>query len=290
MDNPEEWEIIEPISRNSKCSVNSVLVNGDKFISKQYFKTPLKRECLKLKKLKGLELKEVDIIRKEYNLMKKIQNSRTIDVFSLVDYGTSIYLLLEYGGDPLGTDNIQDTRRYAIQDVLIWMVQLTQGLKIMHDQGIIHGDFKPSNVLLLPNGRDIKICDFGSSIENVDDTRPIDKIPKCTPAYYSPELCEHSLNPKSMGIMGKPLDVWALGVTIYKLLFGVIPFNCSGTIFQLQYSIINDLIEIPNEVLDQNDLFISIPKNFIKILLALLDKDPNQRMTIQELEKSLEGV
>lgn len=93
-----------------------------------------------------------------------------------------------------------------------------------------------------------------------------------SPAFMPPELCV----PKHGQVSGKAVDIWSMGVTLYCLLFGRIPFEKHGMI-ELYQSIRMDDVEfdVPNVGEDLKDL-----------LVRLLEKDPDKRITMTELRVS----
>ncbi|KIO34421.1 hypothetical protein M407DRAFT_40255, partial [Tulasnella calospora MUT 4182] len=216
-------------------------------------------------------------IKREIAIMKKCQHSNVVQLKEVIDdpHNKRIFLILEYleGGElkwraPPPTESptleVEQTRQIFRQIIL--------GLEYLHYQGIIHRDIKPANLLVRSDGT-VKISDFGVSqfsyalrlqsagANAIRTSTPgedvlMDESDLCktagSPAFFAPELCYQggsggSLPSFAAGATtpGAPppvtaaIDIWALGVTLYCLLFGKPPFN-APTEFML-YKI------IPNE-------------------------------------------
>ncbi len=99
-----------------------------------------------------------------------------------------------------------------------------QGLHYLHENKIAHGDLKPDNFLLAPDGH-VKIADFGSS----QLTRVGDLVSRAagTPAFMAPEMCSGGSYQATLA------DLWALGVSLYMFVFG-------------QYIFVPQLLPFPN--------------------------------------------
>jgi serine/threonine protein kinase/tetratricopeptide (TPR) repeat protein len=99
--------------------------------------------------------------------------------------------------------------------------QLVAGLDALHRAGTVHGDLKPSNVLVDRQGR-VVILDFGLAAETAPEAQN-EQVLQGTPEYMAPEQARGSLGPAS--------DLYALGVMLYESLVGVVPFV--GGVFEI---------------------------------------------------------
>ncbi|KAI9831457.1 MAG: hypothetical protein M1819_005056 [Sarea resinae] len=200
------------------------------------------------------------------------------------------------------------------------------GLEYLHYQGIIHRDIKPANLLWTSKYR-VKISDFGVSYlgkpirdddetENLSesDAKELDEAVELaktvgTPAFYAPELCHTDFTAKRPPVTGQ-IDVWALGVTLYAILFARLPFTGDDE-FLLYKSIAEDPVFIPRKRLkavevhpssrtDPQAQFIDqtssnnrtetelayedIDDDLYDLLKKLFQKDPTKRITLKEVK------
>ncbi|CCK71472.1 serine/threonine protein kinase ELM1 KNAG_0H00560 [Huiozyma naganishii CBS 8797] len=184
----------------------------------------------------------------------------------------------------------------SVQEVTIACIEdLSKALKFLKKNGIVHRDVKPSNILLDGNTQTFKLTDFGCSVlsptmaefdvaavssEFIQDAfhRELYKIVG-TPAFIPPELCNFTNGNKNgeEAIDGFKIDIWALGVTLYCLLFNEVPFFGEN-----EFSTYNKIVtESLLDRLDGSSLTDLVVRR-------LLDKDPNTRIDIEELLPQVE--
>lgn len=163
------------------------------------------------------------------------------------------------------------------------------GKNAVHYQGIVHRDIKPAN-LLLTGDRVVKISDFGVSyfsellagddrnVYDANDTASRSRIARelaktaGSPAFFAPELC--TVGDDSAPRITKAIDVWALGVTLYCLVFGRCPFEAE-TEYELFKLIPTQPLEFPDDIPIEDDLR--------DLLCRLLTKDFERRITLEQV-------
>lgn len=227
-------------------------------------------------------------IQREIAILKRCHHPNIIQLKEVIDDPNSrkIYMALEYteygeiewrDQDDHPIISIEETRRY-FRDIVC-------GLDYLHYQGIIHRDIKPAN-LLLDHHHVVKISDFGVSYYNellaedntninTEDMNRIDKElaeTAGTPAFFAPELC---CSDNQHLRISKAIDVWALGVTLYCLVFGRCPFIAS-TEFELFDTIPIQPLLFPEDI--------TIEDSLKHLLNRLLTKNPEERITLEEVK------
>jgi serine/threonine-protein kinase len=156
------------------------------------------------------------------------------------------------------------TRRLSPRETAQLVAEVADALQYAHGQGVIHRDVKPSNVMLDEAGR-AHLMDFGlAKREAGEATMTVDGQVLGTLAYMSPEQARG----ESHAVDGRG-DVYSLGVILYELLTGVLPFR--GPAPALQYQVLRDE-PIPPRRLDGG-----IPRDLETICLKCLNKKPGER-------------
>jgi serine/threonine protein kinase len=122
--------------------------------------------------------------------------------------------------------------------------------------------------LLLDESGTVKISDFGVAQQFEGDDDRLHRTVG-TPAFYAPELCSAASTPR-----GRPADIWALGVTLYCLVFGRVPFVAEH-LMHLYDTIRTQPVEYPRDI-----------DPLLRDLLGhLLEKNLEKRIAIDEIER-----
>lgn len=178
----------------------------------------------KVKHISGEELvaKKIETgdLPSEVTIMSQLNHANIIRLIEFFSQPSRTILILEYLPDCMDLfDYIDIKRRIPEKNAKHIIRQLTSALCYLHEEKeYAHLDVKPENILILPKSGDIKIIDFGAS-------QPISPYLlttfKGTRQYASPEiLFQKSYDPVAA-------DVWAVGVTLFKMVMGHLPFKKS---------------------------------------------------------------
>ena len=162
----------------------------------------------------------------EASLAGKLDHPHIVQIHDAVVGEDMSYIVMEYV--PGGTlERYCDVQNLLPLDAVIEIVfKCTRALDFAHRLGVTHRDIKPANILFLGN-TDIKISDFGAALLTSSDQTQVAGIG--SPAYMSPQqIKEHVLDHRT--------DIYSLGVVMYQLLSGVLPFQASNN-FSLIYQI-----------------------------------------------------
>lgn len=149
------------------------------------------------------------------------------------------------------------------------MRQLIEGVQVLHSKNIIHRDLKPENILMMNNGDesevDVKIADFGLATFYSEEKPPAKNCG--TTGYTAPEVL-------SKRPYGKSCDIWSLGVILYAMLHGYLPFTDKDNTAMKQKILIGEFrfsrrTKISSEGKD--------------LITQMLSMDPSQRPTADNI-------
>ncbi|NXV42750.1 NEK5 kinase, partial [Uria aalge] len=161
--------------------------------------------------LTKMPVKEKEASQKEVILLAKMKHANIVAFYDSLQEKNKLYIVMEYcdGGDLMKRINMQHGVLFDEDQILSWFVQISLGLKHIHDKKILHRDVKAQNIFLSNNGKVAKLGDFGIA-RQLNSTMEFAHTCVGTPYYLSPEICENQpYNNKT--------DIWSLGCVLYEL-------------------------------------------------------------------------
>ena len=204
--------------------------------------------------------------RNQYTIAKNLDIPGIVRPLSLEPWRNSFALVMEDSGGISLQQYIQD-RDLDWLEVLIIALQLTEILHHLIEHRVVHKDIKPANILIHPSTGIVQIIDF--SISSL--------LPKEIQELKNPHILEGTLAylaPEQTGRMNRGIDYrtdfYSLGVTLYELLTGQLPFVCEDPLELVHCHIAKQ--PIPPHQINQN-----IPQIVSKIVLKLMAKNAEDR-------------
>ena len=208
----------------------------------------------------------------------RINHPRIAQVF---DYGETDrasgppapYIVMELvDGDSLSS-RLADGTALPWRSAIVIAAQIAQALASAHARGLVHRDIKPGNVIITDTG--VKLVDFGISATigapEADDDGEI----LGTPSYVAPERITNVP-------VGPAADVYSLGVLLYRMLAGTMPWTVETRTQALEAHMFVDAAPLP--------LIAGLPDDVARLCATCLAKDPNQRPTSADVAKVLDRV
>ena len=246
------------------------------------------REALDSKTLRRVAIKIINIkqlrkirnaeagLKRELSIHRRLKHPHVVEMIECFTIEKAekqkekCYVVLEHvpGG------SVQDLLDGAPDGVLPFgmarrfLRQLLEGLQYCHSQGVVHRDIKPSNLLVAADGV-LRIADFGSAEElSQFDASDACSTSKGSPAFQPPEVANGG-----SAFSGFKVDVWACGVSLYRLVTGKVPFEGSS-LMHLFENIAKGEFEMPISIKHDEQL--------VDLITALLQVEQSQRLSIDE--------
>ena len=199
---------------------------------------------------------------REVQIIASLQHPHILPVYDFGEEDDLSYIVMAYMTGGTLADRIRREGGLPLSKVLRLVEQIASGLDFAHEKGIIHRDFKPSNVLLDEKGN-VYLADFGIAKVAKGTAELTGSGVVGTPAYMAPELSQK-------GGLSPLVDVYALGATLYELLTGQHPYRANTPIGLIMAHIsepIPDIRRFRPDLLD-------VVQQVVEHAMA---KDPSQR-------------
>lgn len=259
MDKIGKYEIIRELG---KGATSTVYLGRDPFNGREVAIKLVRRDVLQDQE-HGKRFRKLFLM--EASLAGKLSHPHIASIFDAVSDDLDSYLVIEFVSGGTLEQFIKPDTLQPVKRVIELAFKCCKALDYAHQHGIIHRDIKPANILLSGES-EIKITDFGAALTITGDTTQISGIG--SPAYMSPEqLREESLSHHT--------DMFSLGVVIYQLLTGHLPFKGATS-----FSMVNQIITVdpPPPSTHRTD----IPAAVDELVAVALRKDPVDRFETWE--------
>ncbi|HLF94795.1 MAG TPA: protein kinase, partial [Planctomycetota bacterium] len=218
---------------------------------------------------------------REARTVGKLSHENIVRAFDCGQAGGRNYLVMEFvEGRPL--DRVLAERKvFPEREALLLVRPIAEALQHAWDHRIIHRDVKPQNVLVAVDGTP-KLCDLGLSRDVSESTRlTMTGTIACTPAYASPEQANGETG------IDTRTDVYSLGVMLYELVTGELPFQSASPAALL----VKHVSEIPRPPIGRNP---NLSAGANRLILDMLEKLPSKRpatpgVVVSRIDGLLEG-
>ena len=266
------YKLIKLLAKGGLSKINLLEKNGKKYVMKVIDKNLLKgTQFLRVNKKGKLIINSLlENTMREITVLKKVNHKNILKLYEIIynNEKNKVYLILEYmeNGQLLyyneeeeifniNKNFIKENKTieqsfYSETEIKNIIREISLGLNYLHHQGIIHRDIKPENILFNKDNK-CKIIDFNVSAFLPDlNNDNIGKKFEGTDLFRAPETCV--LNPKDKDLRGKPLDIWALGITSFLIAYRIFPFKLDKTVtpIELFETIAKSELEFPDENLN----------------------------------------
>ncbi|UCJ17924.1 serine/threonine-protein kinase [Pseudomonas sp. MM211] len=194
---------------------------------------------------------------REGKTLARLSHPNTVTIHDIGNVGSLYYMAMEYL--PNGTLKERISAGLSIDQGLVWIRQIASALGYAHAQGMVHRDVKPANILFRADGTAV-LSDFGIA-KALDDRTQFTQAGFAvgTPSYMSPEQA------RGLDIDGRA-DLYALGVVLYEILTGKLPYIGSDSLSTALAHLTEPLPALP-----------MVHGRYQPILERLLAKDPSER-------------
>lgn len=228
-----------------------------------------KAKCHKLNRLVAIKvLKEefcndsnfVSKFKMEAQSAAGLSHPNIVSVYDVIDEGKLHYIVMELIEGITLKSYIQKKGRLEVKETIGIAIQVAQGIAAAHEQHIIHRDIKPQNMIISKDGK-VKVADFG--IARAVSAQTMTSSAMGSVHYISPEQARG-------GFSDERSDIYSLGVTMYEMVTGRVPFEGDNTV-AIALAHLEDAV-VPPSVYNPE-----IPVSLERIILTCMEKKPERR-------------
>lgn len=257
----DRYEIIEKVGTGGMADVYKA---KDHRLNRYVAVKVLKQEF-------STDTKFVTKFRAEAQSVAGLSHSNIVGVYDVGEEDGLYYIVMELVEGITLKKYIERKGRLDIREAIGISIQIAQGLEAAHDHHIIHRDIKPQNIIISKDGN-VKVTDFG--IAKAASSNTITSNAMGSVHYISPEQARG-------GFSDEKSDIYSLGITMYEMLSGKVPFTGESTVAVA-------LAHIQEEAVPLTAIDPDIPKSIEMIVSKCMQKKPELRyLTVSALIEDL---
>jgi len=218
----------------------------------------------------------IKVLREEFcfdeNFVKKfkveaqsaasLSHSNIVNIYDVGNEGRTHFIVMEYLEGETLKDYIKNNGQLPENEILKIAVCIASALDHAHNNHIIHRDIKPQNIMLTNDGK-VKVADFGIARVASENTIDMPENPTGSVYYIAPEQARG-------GYQDNKSDIYSLGITMYEMATGVLPFTGENAV-TVALKQIHDDLPLPSEINEH------LSKNIETIILKATQKKTTQR-------------
>lgn len=259
-----DYKVIQQLPATGAEADTFLIEKGSEQFFLKLYRKGMEPKIEVLQKIKELSDKLGEYVVTIHEVGYDEQTERYFEVMEYVKYGNLKDLLKDI------QSLLKNEKEQLVNNII---EKLAEAINALHNEGVVHRDLKPTNVLVrkvIP--LELVLTDFGISREIKEDVSKIVTTSfKGTPVYMAPEEVSN--------YFGKEIDWWHLGIIVYEALVGSNPF--SGTSEQVViHRIVTKGIEIPEQ----------LPKKYQMLLRGLLTRERSRRWGYEQIKAWLDGI
>ena len=226
-------------------------------------------EKVAIKILEKNKLKSEDKCRieREINILKKLRHPNIVHLYSIIETEKQILLITEYIKGQELFHYILLKKKISEEEACHYFSQIVSGVEYLHKLKIAHRDIKSENIIIEQNTKTIKIIDFGLSNTYGDKDEGILTTSCGSPLYAAPEMLKGEI------YKGNTIDIWSIGVVLYYMICGYLPFQDTDNA-KLYKKIIQGQYTIPMHISVQGR----------ELLNKLMNINPRKRINITQIK------
>jgi serine/threonine-protein kinase len=189
-----------------------------------------------------------------------LSHPNIVNVFDVGDVGDIHYIVMELVEGITLKEYIQRKGHLSVSETVNFTLQIASGIEVAHDNHIIHRDIKPQNIIVSPSGI-LKVMDFGIAKAATSATISSNAIGSVH--YISPEQARG-------GFCDERSDIYSLGITMYEMITGRVPFEGDNNVAVA-------LMHIQNEMIPPTEYYPDILPSLEKVIFKCTEKKPERR-------------